>query len=291
MSVIVTEALGVLGSAAVLSMIAAGLAVSFGLMRIINLAHGEFIMLGAYAGTIAVAHGIAWWIGLAIGSLVAGIAGAVAEITLIRRLYRTPELSILGTFGLSLMLRQTVEIIFGKDYRASVNPIPGATVVLGASFPTYRLILIVVAAVVLGALLALLYLARLGTRVRAVAADSALAETVGIRTERLNLLVFSASTALAGLAGALVAPLTTVQPGMGLDYLFDAFLVVIVGGSQINRVLAAALAVAAVSNATTYFTDPLTARLSVLALAFGVLVARRQARTGRVASTVPVVLS
>lgn len=273
----VLEALGILASAALLALIASGLALSFGLMRIINLAHGEFLMLGAYAATITAGHGHPWP-GLAVAAVVAGAVGAGVEVTMIRRLYGSPELSILATFGLSLVLRQLVEMRFGKDYQASRNPIPGASTILGVTFPTYRLVLIAIAVAVLSGMLAVLYLTPVGARVRAVASDRMLAEAVGIRANRLSMFVFTGSAALAGLAGALVAPITTVEPGMGLNYLFDAFLVIIVAGSRISRVLAASFAIAAVGNVTTYYSDSVTAKLAVLALAFSVLLARRSGR-------------
>jgi branched-subunit amino acid ABC-type transport system permease component len=135
---------------------------------------------------------------------------------------------------------------------------------------------------VLALVLAGLHLTPLGLRVRAVAADSGLAESVGIRSGWLNLTVFSGSAALAGLAGALVAPLGNVQPDMGVDYLFGAFLCVIVAGSRTGAVIVAALAIAVVQNMTTFFSDPVLGRLAALVLAFGVLHARRGASLAQV---------
>ena len=109
---LVVQSLGVLGSAALLALITVGLAVSFGLMRIVNLAHGEFIMLGAYAAMVAADHELPWLAGLAAATAVGLAVGSLTEVVLIRRLYRSPELSILGTFGLSIVVRQLVELAF-----------------------------------------------------------------------------------------------------------------------------------------------------------------------------------
>ncbi|MDT3441833.1 MULTISPECIES: branched-chain amino acid ABC transporter permease [unclassified Pseudofrankia] len=277
---LVVQSLGVLGSAALLALITVGLAVSFGLMRIVNLAHGEFIMLGAYAAMVTADHELPWLAGLAAATAVGLAVGSLTEVALIRRLYRSPELSILGTFGLSIVVRQLVELAFGKQYRNVANPMPGAVELLGVSFPAYRLLLIAIAVGVLALVLAALRLTPLGLRVRAVAADADLAETLGVRSQRLNLAVFAGSAALAGLAGALVAPLVNVQPDMGVDYLFGAFLGVIVAGSRLGAVVVACLAIATVQNIMTFFTDPMLGRLSALALAFVVLQARRRAAFG-----------
>ncbi|MCW7945217.1 hypothetical protein AAW14_25135 [Streptomyces hygroscopicus] len=260
--------LGVLSSAAVLALTAVGLSLSFGLMRIINLAHGEFLTIGAYSSVVTADHGLPWGVGLAAAAAVGLGAGALTELLLIRRLYRSPELSILATFGLSIVVRQLIQLGFGKDYRMVANPLPGATKVLGVPFPAYQLLLTAFAVAIVMAVLAALRFTSLGLRVRAVANDAALSETLGVRSARVNLVVFAASAGLAATAGALVAPVTNVQPDMGLDYVFTTFLVVIVAGRRVAPLLIAALGLAAVQNLTTFWTDPLLARLAVLLLAF-----------------------
>jgi branched-subunit amino acid ABC-type transport system permease component len=186
----------------------------------------------------------------------------------LRRLHRSPELSILGTFGLAIIVQEAVTLIAGRGYQGFANPLPGATNVLGVLYPTYRLLLVGVAAVVLLAVVGALSLTRLGVRIRAVAADRGLAETLGVRASRLNLLVFTASAGLAGLAGVLVAPISTISPSMGQSFLFTAFVVVIVGGARVSGVLLAALAVAAVQNLASLWWSPVVAELAVLGLAF-----------------------
>lgn len=260
--------LGVVASAAVLALVAIGLSLSFGLMRIINLAHGEFLTIGAYTAVVIADQDLPWAVGVVTAVACGLIVGAGTELLLVRRLYRSVELSILATFGLSIVIQQVLQLVFGKEYRTMGNPLPGATEVFGTPFPTYQLLLAAIASVIILAVLAVLRFTPLGLQVRAVASDGPLSETLGVRASRVNLVVFSVSTALATLTGALVSPITNIRPEMGLDYVFTAFLVVIVAGRRVTAVLAAALGIAVIQNVTTFFTDPLLARLSVLLLAF-----------------------
>ncbi|MCK8437001.1 branched-chain amino acid ABC transporter permease [Streptomyces sp. D2-8] len=197
--------LGVLSSAAVLALTAVGLSLSFGLMRIINLAHGEFLTIGAYSSVVSADHGPPWAVGLAAAVAVGLGVGALTELLSVRRLYGSPELSILATFGLSIVVRRLIQLGFGKDYRTVANPLC-ATKVLGVPFPAYQLLLTGLAVTVVVAVLAVLRFTSLGLRVRAVASDTALSETLGVRSTRVNLVVFAASAGLAATAGALVAP-------------------------------------------------------------------------------------
>lgn len=269
---VVTQAVGILGTGAIVALVAVGLAVSFRLMNIINLAHGEFIMIGAYAGVLAQSvWGLPWLAAVAIAVGAGLLLGAAVEVLLIRRLYRSPQLSILGTFGLAIVLQELVVLAIGKQYQRMPNPVPGPVTVLGVIYPRYQLLLVVIAAVIMAVIIAALRLTPLGVRVRAVAADNQLAETLGVRASRLNLGVFAVSTGLAALAGVLLAPITTVSPTMGQDYLFTAFIAVIVGGVRVGGVLLAAILVAAVQNLTTSWSGSVIAHLAILGLAFAAL--------------------
>lgn len=244
-------------------------------MGVINLASGDFMMLGAYAVVVTTTLGLPFVVGVLVATIVGLPLGALADVALVRRFARMPELAILGTFGLGIVIRQIVELIFGKSFQAVANPLPGALTVAGAEFPAYRLVLVGVAVVVLGGTLVVLSATSVGVKVRAVAADSALAETLGVRSTRLKMAVFAGSTALASLAGSLIAPLTSVGPNMGDAYLFVMFVVVIVGGARIGMVLVAAIVTAAVQNVTTIAIDSLTSKLALLTLAFALLALRR----------------
>jgi branched-chain amino acid transport system permease protein len=195
---------------------------------------------------------------------------------------RAPELAILGTFGLGIVIRQVVELIYGKNFQFVENPLPGSVEIWGAEFPLYRLVLIGVSVVVIGAVLLVLTVTPIGVKVRAVAADGDLAETLGVRSGGLKLVIFAVSTLMASLAGSLIAPLTNVGPGMGNAYLFVMFVVVIVGGARVSMVLVAALAIAVVQNVTTLVIDSLVAKLAILAMAFIVLAATRPSTKGNI---------
>jgi branched-chain amino acid transport system permease protein len=279
---IVDQGLGILATASVSALVAMGLALSFRLMGIINLASGDFMMIGAYTVLAFVAIGLPYLVGVLAAIVIGFLLGALTEVSLLRRFARAPELAILGTFGLGIVIRQVVELIFGKNFQFIENPLAGSVSIWGAEFPFYRLVLIGVSVAVIGAVLLVLTLTPLGVKVRAVSADSDLAETLGIRSGRLKLLVFAVSTAMASLAGSLIAPLTNVGPQMGNAYLFVMFVVVIVGGARVSMVLVAALAIAIVQNVTTLVVDSLVAKLAILGMAFFVLAATRPATKGTI---------
>ena len=279
---IVDQGLGILATASVSALVAMGLALSFRLMGIINLASGDFMMIGAYSVLTCVAIGLPYIAGVLVACVIGFLLGAFTEAGLLRRFARAPELAILGTFGLGIVIRQIVELIFGKNFQFVENPLSGSVSIGGAEFPLYRLVLIAVSVAVIGALLLVLTVTPLGVKVRAVAADGDLSETLGIQSGRLKLVVFAVSTAMASLAGSLIAPLTNVGPGMGNAYLFVMFVVVIVGGARVSMVLVAALAIAIVQNVTTLVVDSLVAKLAILGMAFLVLAATRPATKGAI---------
>ncbi|WP_454851324.1 branched-chain amino acid ABC transporter permease [Promicromonospora soli] len=279
-SFLVDQALGIVATASVSALVASGLALSFRLMGVINLAHGELMMLGAYSVVVGLGLGLPFPFAVLV-ALVMGLAlGVLVEVTLVRRFYGRSELAILGTFGLGLILRQLVELGFGKQYQQISNPLPGSIAILGAEFPLYRLVLAGIALGVLAVITAILTLTPAGFRIRAVASDPEVAESLGISSSRIKLAVFALSTATASLAGALIAPTTNVEPGMGADFLFIAFVVVIVGGARVSMIALAAAVTAVVQNLTTLAVSTLVANLAILALAFLVLTSSRRAPRG-----------
>ena len=276
MDALTLELLNGLSLFAILAIVALGLGIVFGLMGIINLAHGEFVMIGAYVSYVVHANDLNHWVSIPVAAAVGFVLGAVIELVLIRRIHRQPEITILATFGLSVCLRQAVELIFTKDFRGVPNPVPGATRAFGVLFPTYRYLLIGIAVVVLVATLLAFTKSRFGLTVRAIVADRDLAEASGIRTGIANFCAFGIGAATAGIAGALVAPLGAIEPQAGLPYLPGAFLVVIVGGfNKLWGVVAGALTVAAVQTGVIHFYDAVWAQIASLGLAVGVLQFRR----------------
>jgi len=229
-SVLVAQALNALFAVATLALVALGLAVVFGLLGVLNLAHGELVMIGAYCAYVAQTHGWPFVAALPLAIVVCGVLGFVVERLLVRPLYARPFDTLVVTWGLSLLLRKSAEAMFGLGYQSINEPLSGTVDVFGASYPRYRLVLIVVSVLLLGALLLWYGRSRTGTRIQAMVANPDLARALGIRVSRFASATFVVGTCLAGLAGVLIAPLVPVQPFMGLDHVLMSFFVLVVGG-------------------------------------------------------------
>lgn len=230
MDLLGTYVLNQLYITAILVLVVLGLAVVFGWLGVMNMAHGEFVMLGAYCAYMVQEAGWHPLLSLPLAVVVTGTVGFAVEGSIIRHLYRRPFDTFLATWGLALLLREGVEVIFGRGYKSVDQVLPGTVDVLGIPYPAYRLVLF--SAVVLAFVgLFLFYRAStLGARIKAMVTNPVLAEAVGINTTRLAQWTFVFGVSTAGLAGALLAPLVRVEPFMGLDYLLSSFFVLIVGG-------------------------------------------------------------
>jgi urea transport system permease protein len=222
----------------VLLLAAAGLAITFGVMGVINMAHGEMVMLGAYAAFIVQqALGPAWTgtsIVLAVPAafLISGGLGIVIERTLIRWLYGRPLETLLATWGLSLVLQQAVRSIFGPDNRPVQPPgwMSGDFHLGGLTFTLNRLVIIVFAALVLTGLMAALRLTPLGLRMRAVTQNRTMAAAMGIATPWIDAFTFGLGSGIAGMAGVALSQIDNVSPNLGQSYIIDSFMVVVFGG-------------------------------------------------------------
>ncbi len=261
--------------ASILLLAALGLALSFGLMRVINMAHGEMLMMGgylAYVSTSLFGKGAGFFIGLALAFVGTALFGALLEITLIRRLYGRPLDTLLATWGVSLILQQAARSIFGPVGVEVTAPAwlsgalsLGGTALTGFSLPAVRIFIIVLAALVLGGMALLLARTRLGLLVRAVHQNRAMAEALGANTRAVDLAVFSLGTGIAGLAGAALALIAPVTPTVGQSYIVYAFLVVIVGGlGSLAGTLFAALLIGIFSAVTQIFTSVSVADVMLL---------------------------
>jgi len=256
----------------VLALISSGLAVVFGVMGIINLAHGEFFMLGAYT-VVAVGNlGGSFWLGLVAAPVAIAAGSVLLEVSVIRWLYARPVGSLLATAGVSLVLRQLVEIVAGQRYRNVNDPLPGMWSILGISYPAYRLAVIAVSIVALAAMYTWFSRSGAGVRIRAAMENSDMAAALGVNTRRVYQLTFAISAALAALAGALMSPLVTVEPQMGVAIAIDAFLIVIVGGLRsLAGVAAGAVVLGTVASVVSDLTDPVIAQIAVLVAAIIVI--------------------
>ena len=226
----VTQLLNIAYEVTTLAVVVLGLAIVFGLLGVLNLAHGEFVMIGAYCAYFAQEQGWPYVAAIPVTLVVCGVLGWAVERALIRPLYQRPFDTLLATWGLSLLLREIVEAIYGKGYKSLVVPIQGMTEIGGTDYPSYRILLIVLSVAIVGGLVLWYLRSPTGTRIKAMVGNPDLARAVGIRVERLARNAFIAGTCLGGLGGVMLAPLAPVQPFMGLDYILKAFFVLVVGG-------------------------------------------------------------
>ncbi len=229
-SVFVAQALNALFGIAALAIVALGLAVTLGLLGVLNLAHGEVVMIGAYCAYVVQAQGLPYALAIPLAIAVCALLGWVVERWLVRPLYQRPFDTLIVTWGLSLLLRKCAEVTFGLGYKSLNEPVGGTLDVLGATYPRYRLLLVLVAVVVLGALVLWYRGSRTGTRIQAMVGNPELARALGIPVTRYASATFVVGTCLAGVAGVLIAPLVPVQPFMGLDHILMSFFVLVVGG-------------------------------------------------------------
>ena len=227
---IVTQAVNVVFGMTMLAVVALGLAVTFGMLGVLNLAHGEFIMMGAFSALVVDRAGLPFLLAVPLALVVCGGVGLVVEVLLIRPLYRRPFDTLVATWGLSLLLRKLAEAGFGLGYNNVSVPLAGTTAFLGTDYPTYRLVLIGVGVVILGGLFAWYATSRTGLRIRAMVGNPDLARALGMPVKRLATTTFVAGSCLAGIAGVMVAPLVPVHPYLGLDYVIRSFFVLVVGG-------------------------------------------------------------
>jgi urea ABC transporter permease protein UrtB len=227
---IVTQAINVLYAVSTLAVLALGLAVIFGLLGVLNIAHGEFIMIGAYCAYLVQSWKWPYLLALPLALAICGVVGWAVEWIMIRPLYRRPFDTLVATWGLSLLLRKIAEGIFGLGFRSVAIPLPGTVDFLGTEYPIYRLVLIGISLAVVAGLVVWYGNSRTGSRIRAMVSNPELAQAQGLSVRQLAAGTFVAGTCLAGLGGVMIAPLAPVQPFMGLDYVLRAFFVLIIGG-------------------------------------------------------------
>ena len=215
---------------ATLALTTLGLAIVFGLLGVMNMAHGEFVMLGAYSVVTVQKLGLPLVAAVPLAVVVCGTLGYVVERWLIRPLYSRPFDTLLATWALAMLLRKLVEAVFGREYRNVESSLTEPMMVFGSQYPAYRLALIALAVVVMAGLFLWYRRSAAGLRVRAMTANPVLAQALGINTRRLASQAFVIGVVFAGLSGVLLAPLIRIEPGIGVDYLLDAFFVLVVGG-------------------------------------------------------------
>lgn len=214
-------------------LVALGLSIIFGLLDVVNMAHGEFYALGAYISMSLYALGIGFWMALLLVPLIMVPVGFLIERGLIQRVYQHDQrhiLTLLLTVGLSIVMQDLLDLVYGPNTLRPASPISGTTELLGVYLPNYRLFLLAAGAVVVLASWLVLFRTRFGAMIRAAAHDRNMSASLGIPVRRVYAGTFAFGVALAGLAGVLLAPIYSVFPTMGHDFVLLAFTAVIVGG-------------------------------------------------------------
>jgi branched-chain amino acid transport system permease protein len=257
-------------------LLAIGLSLIFGLLTVVNFAHGSLYMLGAYFGVFVYGVTKNFWLSLIVAPLMVGTVGLLIERFLIRRLYgRSPDDPLLLTFGLSLIIVEAVRIIWGK-IGLTIDPPKalGTAVNLGfMNFPAYRLFVIAVTVAVLVAIWLFLERTNVGLIIRAGSRDPLMVRALGIDLSRIWLLVFGIGTGLAGLAGILAGPMRGVYAEMGVTMVIESFVVIVVGGmGSLVGAVVAGLLMGQVVGLTTYFAPALAEIMVFVAMAVVLLV-------------------
>jgi branched-chain amino acid transport system permease protein len=269
---------------AIYVLLAVGLSLIFGMLTVVNFAHGAFYMLGAYAGFFVAEKTGSFWLAMLLAPIIVAAIGMVCERWLIRPLYgRGIDYPLLLTFGLAYMMVEAVRMIFGRAGLPFDTPeiLQGATNLGFADFPTYRLFVIGVVVVLLVVLWFFIEKTSLGLIVRAGARDPVIVRVLGVDISKVWLIVFGVGTGIAALAGVLAAPLQGVSPDMGTSVLIVAFVVTVVGGmgSLTGAVVAGLLVGIAESMSVLFF--PEAAKVSMFVIMAIVLLFRPQGLFGR----------
>ncbi|HWK59960.1 MAG TPA: branched-chain amino acid ABC transporter permease [Eoetvoesiella sp.] len=266
-------------------LMALGLTIIFGLLDVINMAHGEFYALGAYVGVTLMAIGVNFWVVLLLVPLIMAPLGYMTERLFIQRVFHQKDrhiLTLLLTFGLAIVLEDVYKLIYGPQALSVKTPIGGGSEVLGVFFPNYRLFLMAIGAVIIVGVWLLVYRTSLGAMVRAAAFDKDMASSLGVPVSHVYAGTFAFGVALAGLAGVLLAPVYSVFPTMGKDFILLAFSVVIVGGlGSIKGALIAGLVLTQIQAISSLYISPSWTDPLVFAIMVAVLMIRPQGLFGR----------
>lgn len=260
-------ALDIFTTAAVLFIVTAGLMVIFGVMKIVNFAHGALLTIGAYASFVVTQLKLSPWLGLPLAVVVGTVVGMLVEQVIVRPLYKRPLDAILATWGLGIVIGQLIVMAFGREAQFVETPLKGAVTIGGTDYSAYRLLLIPIALGLCVLMTALLTGTRFGIKTRAVIMNEDLARGLGIHSGRIRFITFSLGAALGSLAGTLITPLSSVDPDMGLPWLVSAFMLVMVSGHSMISLLVTCLVFGACQVLVGTFVSPVLGGLTIAVLA------------------------
>jgi branched-subunit amino acid ABC-type transport system permease component len=265
------QLLDVVTTAAVLYIVALGLLLVYGVLKIINLAHGAFLAVGAYAGVIATRLGWSPWAALLLAFLIGVAVAALVEWRVLSGLYARPLDTILATWGLNIIVVQLITLYFGREIHFAESAIQRAVDVGGATYSAYRLVLLLVALALGGAVWLVLQQTQIGTVARAVIMNEELAQALGINTRFVRFVTFGLGAGLAALAGALITPLVSIHPNLGVPWLINAFMLVLVAGVSLVNLGVAALLLGGAQVLVSSYGNPVLGSLTIVILAVIIL--------------------
>ena len=276
-------AIELLRAVAGLVLIATGLAIIFGMMRVINIAHGEFMMLGGYTVVLTTKLGVNIWVAiLVLAPLAVGVFGIIVERCIIQHLYGRIIDSLLATWGLSLFLIGFVTVVFGNTLEGVSTPF-GGLAIGQYKIAIYSLFLIVAAAAFVVSVFFTLKYTKSGLIARATMQNPDMVESLGVNSKSVYMMTFGIGAAFSGLAGGLLAPISGVVPGMGVNFIGQAFITVVTGGSAVVAgTLSAAGILGSVSQAVTFAAGPVYGDATLLFVALILLRLLPQGITGRI---------
>ncbi|WP_131575859.1 branched-chain amino acid ABC transporter permease [Paracoccus nototheniae] len=263
--------LDILTTAAILFVVSAGLLVILGVMKLINFAHGAFLTVGGYSAYITGLAGLSPWLSIPFAAAVGLVGGLIIERLIVRPLYDRPLDAILATWGLGIVIGQLVTLIFGRGVQFAPSPISGTTELLGIDYSAYRLIVALFAVLLAAGLSALLKFTRFGLNARAVIMNENLARGLGIDSTRVRGLTFGLGAALACAAGALITPLLSVDPNMGLPWLINSFMLVMISGVSFPSLFLASLVLGGAQVAVSTYVSPIFGGMTIVVAAALVL--------------------
>lgn len=267
-------------------LMALGLTIIFGLLDVINMAHGEYYALGAYLALSLTAIGAPFWAQLLLVPLLLLPIGYATERLLIQRVFHHKDrhiLTLLLTFGLSIILEDLYKLIYGPQALRAESPISGATEMFGMFLPNYRLFLMAIGTAIIISVWLVVYRTSLGSMVRAAAFDKNMAASLGVPVSYVYAGTFAFGVALAGLSGVLLAPIYSVFPTMGKDFILMAFSVVIVGGlGSIKGAVVAGILLTQIQAIASLYMSPSWTDPLVFAIMVAVLMVRPQGLFGRI---------
>jgi branched-chain amino acid transport system permease protein len=260
-------ALDVISSAAILFIISSGLLIIFGVMKILNFAHAGLLSFGGYMALTVTQLGWSPWLAAPFALVTGFLVGALIEQTIMRWLYARSLDAILAAWGLGMILVQLITIAYGRQIQFVQTPLSGAITIFGETYSLYRLFLVLVA-IALGIILtAILKGTRLGLNTRAVIMNDNLAQALGINSAWVRFLSFSLGSALAAMAGALITPLSSVNPNMGFSWLISSFMIALLSGSSLVSLAVSSLVLGGTQVLVSTFINPVAGGMTIVVLA------------------------